>query len=68
MGLGRRSDAIHWDSKTKQWRKESSSKFLELGGLGTVGSPDWDWEGEQDSSDGRTIRWVLKMAGEGKLF
>jgi len=34
MGLGRRSDAIHWDSKTKQWRKESSSIFLELGGWG----------------------------------
>jgi hypothetical protein len=65
MRLGRRSDAFHWDSKTEHWRKESSSRFSELGGLGTVGSPDWNWKGEQDSRDGRTMRWVWKMTAEG---
>jgi len=43
-------------------------QIFKVGGLGTEGSIEWDWEGERDSRDGRMMRWVLKMAVEGELF
>lgn len=45
--------------------RRAPANFQSWGGLNTVGSPDWDREGERDSRDERTMRWILKMTAEG---